>query len=167
METAWAEHPGLAIQLPSRFQSAKLANDVRLMLLSYPGKAIAEPDALQYLLGPSLPGDLSFQLKVYCAPVRLPTALTEVVSIILGPSESHYCRDVLSPRICQPSIHPAVCNASLREPLRRRDLLLCSTNCANPTLRCAWVRRAIYHRDSKVFTAFCPPDHLEHESECL
>lgn len=37
------------------------------MLLSYPGKAIAEPEALQHLLGPALPADLSFQLKVHSA----------------------------------------------------------------------------------------------------
>ena len=115
LKTAWAEHPGLAIQFASRFQSAKLANDVRLMLLSFPEKAIAEPDALQYLLGPSLPGDVSFQLKVYSALARLPMALTKAVSVILGPSEPHLRGDVLPARICQPSLHSAVRHAGLRE----------------------------------------------------
>lgn len=63
-KTAWAEHPGLAIQLNTRFQSQKLANDIRLLLLNCPEKAIEEPDALQILLGATMPTDVSFQLKV-------------------------------------------------------------------------------------------------------
>ena len=66
-KTAWAEHPGLSIQLSTRFQSLKLTNDVRSLLLNYPEKAIGEPDALQIMLGPSMPTDISFQLKVSAA----------------------------------------------------------------------------------------------------
>lgn len=78
LKTAWTEHPGLAIQLTTRFASAKLANDVRTLLLRYPEKAIGEPDALQILIGPSLPSDVSFQLKylLYWAPVNPITAVT-------------------------------------------------------------------------------------------
>ena len=66
-KTAWAEHPGLAIQLNTRFQSLKLANDVRSLLMNYPERAIGEPDALQIVLGSSMPADISFQLKVSVA----------------------------------------------------------------------------------------------------
>lgn len=64
LKTAWAESPALAMQLLARFQSVKLTNDVRWMLVNFPDKAVGEPDALQILLGASLPDDVSFQLKV-------------------------------------------------------------------------------------------------------
>lgn len=63
---AWLENPGLAIQLSARFQSAKLYDDVRELLLNFPEKALDEPDALRILLGSSLPFDVTFQLKVSC-----------------------------------------------------------------------------------------------------
>ncbi len=65
VKTAWAESPALAMQLLARFQSMKLENDVRWMLVNFPDKAMGEADALQILLGASLPNDLSFQLKVF------------------------------------------------------------------------------------------------------
>ncbi|KAL8808588.1 MAG: hypothetical protein Q9200_004223 [Gallowayella weberi] len=64
LNTAWAEDPGLAVQLATRFQSLRLTNGVRRLLLMYPERGLAEPDALQILLGPSLPGDVNFQLKI-------------------------------------------------------------------------------------------------------
>ncbi len=64
LKTAWAESPALAIQLLARFQSAKLAYDVRWLLINFPDKALGQPDALQILLGETLPNDISFQLKV-------------------------------------------------------------------------------------------------------
>ena len=64
LKTAWAENPRLAVQLASRFASPKLANEVRSLLLRHPERAIDEPDALQILIGASLPTDMSFQLKV-------------------------------------------------------------------------------------------------------
>ncbi|KAL9603403.1 MAG: hypothetical protein Q9179_002208 [Wetmoreana sp. 5 TL-2023] len=78
LNTAWAEDPGLAVQLATRFQSLRLTNDVRRLLLRQPEKALGEPDALQILLGPSLPGDVSAQLKylLYWAPVNPITAAT-------------------------------------------------------------------------------------------
>ncbi len=66
-KAAWAEHPGLAVQLVTRFQSQKLTNDVRWLLLNFPEMAIGEPDALQILIGSSMSKDLSFQLKVSLA----------------------------------------------------------------------------------------------------
>lgn len=78
LTTAWAEHPGLAVQLISRFASLKLANDVRSLLLRFPERALGEPDALQILIGASLPTDVSFQLKylLYWAAVNPVTAVT-------------------------------------------------------------------------------------------
>ncbi|KAL9006999.1 MAG: hypothetical protein Q9188_000287 [Gyalolechia gomerana] len=75
---AWAEDPGLAVQLATRFQSLRLTNGVRRLLLTYPEKTLAEPDALQILLGPSLPNDVNLQLKylLYWAPVNPVTAAT-------------------------------------------------------------------------------------------
>ena len=78
LKTAWTEQPGLAIQMTNRFASAKLASEVRSLLLRYPEQAIGEPDALQILVGSSLPNDISFQLKylLYWAPVNPITAVT-------------------------------------------------------------------------------------------
>ena len=64
LRTAWMENPALAIQLVRRFQSPRIADDVRWLLLNFPEKAIGEPDALEILLGSNLPDDVSFQLKV-------------------------------------------------------------------------------------------------------
>ena len=64
LKPAWIEHPGLAIQLATRFASLRLATEVRSLLLRYPERALEEPDALQVLIGASLPTDVLFQLKV-------------------------------------------------------------------------------------------------------
>lgn len=50
-----------------RFHSQTLADEVRGLLLKYPDRATDEPDALELLLGPSLPNDASSQLKVSSA----------------------------------------------------------------------------------------------------
>ncbi|KAL9603360.1 MAG: hypothetical protein Q9219_001222 [cf. Caloplaca sp. 3 TL-2023] len=78
LETAWAETPGIAVQLATRFQSLRLTNGVRQLLLMYPERVLTEPDALQILLGPSLPNDVNNQLKylLYWAPVNPITAAT-------------------------------------------------------------------------------------------
>ncbi|KAI9800626.1 MAG: phosphatidylinositol-4- kinase [Piccolia ochrophora] len=78
LRTAWAESPALAIQLVNRFQSVRLASDVRWLLVNFPERAIGVPDALQILLDASLPDDLSFQLKylLYWSPVNPVTAVT-------------------------------------------------------------------------------------------
>jgi hypothetical protein len=62
--TAWNENPALAIQLVTRFPSARLHKEVRWLLLNFPDKALSEPEAVQLLLGETLPADVSFQLKV-------------------------------------------------------------------------------------------------------
>ena len=78
LRTAWTENASLAVQLGTRFASSKLASEVRSLVLRSPLRAIAEPDALQILIGPSLPADISIQLKflLYWAPVNPITAVT-------------------------------------------------------------------------------------------
>lgn len=61
------------MQLVARFPSPKLHEQVRWLLLNFPDKAIAEPEAAQLLLGNALPNDVSFQLKV-CYLLRISTA---------------------------------------------------------------------------------------------
>ncbi|KAL4866403.1 hypothetical protein BDV12DRAFT_172960 [Aspergillus spectabilis] len=78
LRVAWAESPGLAIQLATRFSSAKLSNDIRNLLLSFPEQAIDEPGSLEILFGSALPSDVSTQLKylLYWAPVNPIEGLT-------------------------------------------------------------------------------------------
>ncbi|KAE8349416.1 hypothetical protein BDV28DRAFT_141280 [Aspergillus coremiiformis] len=78
LRLAWAEHPGLAIQLGARFPSVKLKNDIRWLLLNFPDKAITEPCSLETILSSTLPSDVSFQWKflLYWAPVNPTEALT-------------------------------------------------------------------------------------------
>ncbi|KAH0559535.1 hypothetical protein GP486_003947 [Trichoglossum hirsutum] len=72
LKTAWVESPALAIQLVRRFQYPRIADDVRWLLLNFPEKGIGEPDALEILLGSSLPADY----LLYWAPVDPVTAAT-------------------------------------------------------------------------------------------
>ncbi|KAL4880003.1 hypothetical protein BJY04DRAFT_192115 [Aspergillus karnatakaensis] len=78
LRIAWAESPGLAIQLAMRFPSGKLSSDIRKLLLNFPEKAIDEPSSLEILFGSALPSDISFQLKylLYWAPVNPIEGLT-------------------------------------------------------------------------------------------
>ncbi|KAG9244575.1 phosphatidylinositol 4-kinase-like protein [Calycina marina] len=78
VHTAWVESPSLAIQLVSRFSSERIRQEVRSLLLSSPEKALSVPEAVQVLLGGSLPTDASSQLKhlLYWAPVNPITAIT-------------------------------------------------------------------------------------------
>ncbi|KAL4946901.1 hypothetical protein BDV06DRAFT_2724 [Aspergillus oleicola] len=78
LRIAWAESPGLAIQLATRFSSAKISTDIRKLLLSFPEKAIDEPSSLEILFGSTLPADVSSQLKylLYWAPVNPIEGLT-------------------------------------------------------------------------------------------
>ncbi|RAH69024.1 1-phosphatidylinositol 4-kinase STT4 [Aspergillus aculeatinus CBS 121060] len=78
LRLAWNEHPGLAVQLSTRFPSAKLKNDVRWLMLNFPEKAIDEPEGLELMFGTNLPTDVSSQLKylLYWASVNPTEALT-------------------------------------------------------------------------------------------
>ncbi|KAF2810160.1 phosphatidylinositol 4-kinase-like protein STT4 [Mytilinidion resinicola] len=78
LKTAWAENPSLAVHLVQRFQSRKLFEDVRWLLLNFPQKVLNEPESLEILLGVALPSDVSFQLKylLYWASVNPITAVT-------------------------------------------------------------------------------------------
>lgn len=84
VRTAWNESPSLAIQLVSRFPSVRLHQDIRLLLLQFPDKAISEPEAVHILLGDSLPSDVAFQMKVRDTEEVLTNKLTKVVPSILG-----------------------------------------------------------------------------------
>lgn len=95
IKVAWAESPKLAIQLAFRYPSPLVQSQVRWHLVNFPEKALDEPDALQLLLGPALPGDISFQLKVsLVAPVTEMT-LTHVVPSVLGSSEPDHSSYIL------------------------------------------------------------------------
>jgi len=64
LKTAWAENPAIAVHLAQRFNSPNVTFELRWFLLNFPEKVLDEPDALEMLLGSSLPNDVSFQLKV-------------------------------------------------------------------------------------------------------
>ncbi|ERF71300.1 hypothetical protein EPUS_03454 [Endocarpon pusillum Z07020] len=78
LRTAWSTEPGIAIQMATRFRSEALRQAIRFLLLNFPEKATGETDALEILLGPTLPSDVSFQLKylLYWAPVNPMQAVT-------------------------------------------------------------------------------------------
>ncbi|KAJ5898628.1 hypothetical protein N7504_008916 [Penicillium tannophilum] len=78
LRLAWTESPGLAIQLATRFPSAKMQSDVRWLILNFPEKAIPEASALEIMFESSLPSDVNFQLKylLFWAPVNPTEALT-------------------------------------------------------------------------------------------
>jgi phosphatidylinositol 4-kinase A len=78
LRTAWSTDPGIAVQLATRCPSAQLREAIRFLLLNFPEKAIGEADSLEILLGPSLPSDVSYQLKylLYWAPVNPMQAVT-------------------------------------------------------------------------------------------
>lgn len=78
LRTAWSTDPGIAIQLATRFPSEPLRQAIRFLLLNFPETAMGEADALDILLGPTLPTDVSFHLKylLYWAPVNPMQAVT-------------------------------------------------------------------------------------------
>lgn len=78
LRLAWAESPGLAIQLASRFPSAKMSSDLRWLILNFPEKVITEASALEIMFEESLPSDVNYQLKylLFWAPVNPTEALT-------------------------------------------------------------------------------------------
>jgi phosphatidylinositol 4-kinase len=64
VRTAWWIDPALAIELATRFHYPRLHNEIRLLLLAMPEKAISEPEALPLIYGGQLPSDAGEQLKV-------------------------------------------------------------------------------------------------------
>ena len=87
--------------MTTRFASLRLASDVRSLLLRSPERALGEPDALQILIGASLPTDVSSQLKVDHHLPNLQTTLTLPVSALLGCCQSSHGRNLLPARISQ------------------------------------------------------------------
>lgn len=86
LRLAWTESPGLAIQLATRFPSAKMQSDVRWLILNFPEKAIPEASALEIMFESSLPSDVNFQLKVRVPilPCSCPMANLVTVPTVLG-----------------------------------------------------------------------------------
>jgi phosphatidylinositol 4-kinase len=78
LPAAWQEDPAIAVQLTHRFQSERLQQDVRRLVLTYPEKVMHIPDAAQIMLGGKLAEDISFQLRylLYWSPVNPVTATT-------------------------------------------------------------------------------------------
>lgn len=66
------ENPSLAVHLAQRVNSSNVTSELRWLLLNFPEKVLDEPDALEMLLGSSLPHDVSFQLKVRLVFNRVP-----------------------------------------------------------------------------------------------
>lgn len=161
------EHPSVAIHLETRFPSVQLQRDVRALLLDYPEKAISEPDSLRLLVGPSLPLDLSSQLKVNLHDDFCFQTLTSKVPFILGCGQPNNGGNILPTGIWKPSIHPPIRYASFRVPSCRRNVLLCTTDCTSVALRRPWLCTAIHNRDSQVLPAFCTSNHLEYDGKRL
>lgn len=115
VKTAWNESPSLAIQLVSRFPSARLHQDVRLLLLQFPDKAISEPEAVHILLGDTLPSDVAFQMKVRDLKELLSNRLTKLVPFILGSCQPDICGYIFLTVISKPSLHRSVCYAGVGE----------------------------------------------------
>ncbi|KAK4245632.1 hypothetical protein C7999DRAFT_42852 [Corynascus novoguineensis] len=78
VRTAWAESPSLAVHLASRFPYPRVQREIRWLLLNFPTKAVAEPEAIPILIDGALPDDVSFQLKylLFWAPVNPITSVT-------------------------------------------------------------------------------------------
>lgn len=78
IRTAWSEDTSLAIQLLTRYPSDQVERELRFLLCNSPARALREPNALDVLLGTSLPSDLSFQLRylLVWAPVNPVQAVT-------------------------------------------------------------------------------------------
>lgn len=110
------EHPSLAIHLETRFPSLQLQRDVRALLLDNPEKAISEPDSLRLLLGPSLPLDLSSQLKVNFYHDFWFQTLTVKVSPLLGCGQPNNGGNIFPTGVWKSSIYPAIRYASFRVP---------------------------------------------------
>lgn len=78
LPAAWQENPAIAVQLLKRFQSPRLEQDVRRLILTFPEKVVDQPDAVQIMMGDKISSNLGFQLKylLFWAPVNPITAAT-------------------------------------------------------------------------------------------
>ncbi|KAF4122500.1 phosphatidylinositol 4-kinase A [Geosmithia morbida] len=88
VRTAWALDPAIAVELVTRFQSARLHKDVRFLLMTMPEKAISLPEALPIIFaGGQLPSDATPMLKylLYWAPVNPVSAVT-----MFSPAYKHH-----------------------------------------------------------------------------
>lgn len=118
ISTAWAESPAIAIELCARFQSPRILNEVRSLLLKYPEKAVSEPEALPILLGSSMPADVTSQLKVSASKAQDGVLrLTFAVFAVLGTGEPDHRGDLFHAGISEPSFYHAIRHACTGEPL--------------------------------------------------
>lgn len=131
LKTAWVENPALAVHFAQRFNSTTLTSELRWLLMTFPDRVLDQPDALEILLGPSLPNDVSFQLKVRKLKCAASGVLTPLVFAVLGCGQPHDGCHLLLAGIWQPSLHYPIRNARPRESFCRRDFLLCASNCAD------------------------------------
>lgn len=134
VRTAWNENPSLAIQLVSRFPSARLHHDIRLLLLQFPDKAISEPEAVHILLGDTLPPDVAFQMKVRGLRALFINQLTNLVPSILGSCQPDIRCYIFPTVIPKPSLYRSICYASFGKSLCRCHLLLRATDSTDATL---------------------------------
>ena len=78
VSAAWSTDPGIAVQLATRFHSEPLHQAIRWQIVNFPEEAVEEADALDILLGPSMPVDVTSHLKflAHWAPVNPMQAIT-------------------------------------------------------------------------------------------
>ena len=101
------------MHLLKRFQSQRLATEVRWQVLNFPHKVLDEPDAIEILLGSQMPGDVSFQLKVCLIRRVNPMArLTTTVPTVLEIGKPHHGGNVLYAGLRKSSLHHSVCDES-------------------------------------------------------
>jgi len=130
---AWSESPSLAIELVNRFSMASVHQEVRWLLLNFPARAISNADALPILFGGELPSDVRFQLKVRSLLSRDVAVLTPSVLTLLGTCKSCHRHHLFPASIQEPPVLDSIRNESLRVPLSRRNLLLCSPDRSKPS----------------------------------
>lgn len=111
VRTAWWQDPAIAIELVTRFYSARLHKDVRFLLLTMPERAVFEPEALPVMFGGYLPDDVGSQLKVSSRNLSHKHLLTCLVSSFLGTGEPRHCCDILLARLQRSPLPAAVCYA--------------------------------------------------------
>lgn len=83
------------------------------MLLTFPEKAVGEPEALPILLGGALPSDISNQLRVSPHTQRNLDGLELIppVPIVLGTRQSNNLGHVLPTSVSESSVPDSICYA--------------------------------------------------------
>jgi hypothetical protein len=121
VRTAWNESPSLAVHLTGRFQYPRIHKEVRWLLLNFTAKAAAEPDALPVLIDGTLPGDVSFQLKVRSTKLPFSSVchlltMPPPVLALLGPCEPHNSGDLFLANLPEQPVSDPVRHEGSGEP---------------------------------------------------